>query len=153
MTTELPSGETSSAEKLTELKASSRVSLGLFWAGARNAQVNAIATTHKVLRVRIGFPVGRRVIQRRIHWRQVCDRGFRIVCSAGSSRGARPERGRRVGGASIARAGQAAEGRMRDRAAGASRWKQDGAGERWSSRRGEETPARARAGRRQTSVG
>src|SRR5258708_6223332 len=71
MTTELPSGESSRAGTPTELKNSSRVSLGLLWAWAMRAKVSAIATTTGVFWIRIGFPVGRRVIQRGIRWNQV----------------------------------------------------------------------------------
>src|SRR2546430_952419 len=53
MTTELPSGESSTEEKLTELKNSSRVSFGLPSAKARRAQLITTATTTAVLLIRI----------------------------------------------------------------------------------------------------
>src|ERR1700682_3579642 len=61
ITTELPSGESSIPEKLTELKNSSRVSLGLLSAEAKNAQPTITTTTNTARLIRIGVPGGKKV--------------------------------------------------------------------------------------------
>jgi hypothetical protein len=63
MITELPSGEISGGEKLTELKNSSRVNFGLRfcsgWAKTREKHVTTIATRKTVLWIRIRVPGGK----------------------------------------------------------------------------------------------
>ena len=49
-----------------------------------------------VLWIRIGFPVGRRVIQRGIRWKQVCESKRSGVTVSGSFRGSRAVRRKRT---------------------------------------------------------
>src|SRR5436305_6972629 len=63
MTTELPSGDTSTLRKLTPLKNSSNVSFG-FCATENSTQLKIRASSKAGFRI-IGFPVGNRFIQRR----------------------------------------------------------------------------------------
>src|SRR5712664_156914 len=61
MTTELPSGASSTAEKLTELKNSSRVSFGFVWASTKSAQLTTKTITTAAFWVRIRVPSGKKV--------------------------------------------------------------------------------------------
>ena len=54
MTTELPSGEISRAVKLTELKNSSRVSLGLFWAVPASVHWRRLQGSERHFAIRMG---------------------------------------------------------------------------------------------------